>query len=115
VILDFDGVRAELCHWKLDEVSISWNTIDTTAVITGWDWFELTPQWSSADERLEPFIGQVLQEVALLEWRPSGQDLAFGNVAVEFVFDAGRFRIANENAIDVGDPPLEYAPHRLDR
>lgn len=118
VVLDFDGERAELCHWKFDEISISWNSIDTTAVISGWEGFELTPRWSSADARLEPFTGQELREVALLEWRPSGPDLAYGNIAVEFVFDAGRFRIANgldENAIEVGDTPSEYARHRLDR
>ncbi|MFG2049561.1 hypothetical protein ACGFIW_19270 [Micromonospora sp. NPDC048935] len=82
VVLDFDGVQAEVCHWKLDELSIGWDTIDTTASIAGWDWFELTPQWSRNDERLESFLGQELGEVALLEWRPSDRDLAAGTVAV---------------------------------
>lgn len=36
VVLDFDGVQVEVCHWKLDELSISWNTIDITAAISGW-------------------------------------------------------------------------------
>lgn len=49
VVLDFDGVQVELGHWKLDEVSIGWNTIDTSAAITGWDGLELTPRWSFAD------------------------------------------------------------------
>jgi hypothetical protein len=39
--------------------------------------------WSCADGRLEPFAGQELREVTLLEWRPSGLDLAAGTVAVE--------------------------------
>ncbi|MEV0597510.1 hypothetical protein [Nonomuraea cavernae] len=26
--MDFDGVQVEICHWKLDELSISWNSID---------------------------------------------------------------------------------------
>ncbi|MGN9789360.1 hypothetical protein ACTMTF_48810, partial [Nonomuraea sp. ZG12] len=69
VVLDFDGVQAEICHGKFDELSISWNTIDTTAAISGWEWFELTPAWSSADERLEPFVGLELRDVALLQWR----------------------------------------------
>lgn len=117
VVLDFDGVQAEICHWKLDELSIGWNSIDMTAAISGWEWFELTPAWSSADERLEPFVGQELREVALLEWRPSGHDLADGSVAVEFVFDAGRFHISNaldENSIDLGDAHPEFVRHRLD-
>ncbi len=118
VVLDFDGVQVEICHWKLDELSIGWNSIDTRAAISDWESFELTPEWSSADERLEPFVGQELREVALLEWRPSSHDLAVGTIAVEFVFDAGRFHIANaldENSIHVGDAHPEFARHRLDR
>ncbi|MER5424162.1 hypothetical protein [Streptosporangium roseum] len=116
VVLDFDGVQVEISHSKFDELSISWNTIDTTAAITGWDWFELTPAWSSADERLESFIGQELCEVALLEWRPSRRDVAAGTLAVEFVFDTGRFHIANaldENSIDLGDAHPEFVRHPL--
>jgi hypothetical protein len=117
VVLDFDGVQAEICHWKFDELSISWDTIDTTAAISGWEWFELTPAWSSADERLEPFVGLELRDVALLQWRPSSRhDLADGTLAVEFVFDAGRFHIANaldESSIDVGDAHPEFVRHRL--
>ncbi|GIF64153.1 hypothetical protein Ais01nite_21880 [Asanoa ishikariensis] len=33
VVLDFDGVRVEICHWKFDELSIGWDTIDTAASI----------------------------------------------------------------------------------
>ncbi|GIH78275.1 hypothetical protein Plo01_47040 [Planobispora longispora] len=116
VVLNFDGVQIEICHWKLDELSISWNSIDTTTAISDWEWFELTPAWSSADERLEPFIGQELREVALLEWRPSSHDLAAGTIAVEFVFDAGCFHIANaldENSIEVGDAHPEFVRYRL--
>ncbi|MEV1172074.1 hypothetical protein [Nonomuraea sp. NPDC049784] len=116
VVLDFDGVQVEISHSKFDELSISWNTIDTTAAITGWEWFELTPAWSSADERLEPFIGQELREVALLEWRPSRRDVAAGTLAVEFVVDTGRFHIANaldENSIDLGDAHPEFVRHPL--
>jgi hypothetical protein len=117
VVLDFDGVQVEICHWKLDELSISWDTIDTAAVITGWEWFELTPEWSRTDERLEPFVGRELTEVALLEWRPSALDLADGTVAVEFVFDGGRFHIANgldENTIDIGQAHPDFVRRRLE-
>lgn len=118
VVLDFDGLQAEICHWKFDELSISWNTIDTMAAISGWEWVEPTPAWSGTDERLEPFVGQELREVALLEWRPSGRDVAAGTLAVEFVFDTGRFHIANaldENDISVGDAHPDFVRHLLGR
>ncbi|GAA0925437.1 hypothetical protein GCM10009560_26910 [Nonomuraea longicatena] len=119
VVLDFDGVRVEICHWKLDELSIGWNTVDTTAAISGWENAELTPEWSDTDERLESFLGQELDEVVLLEWRSSSRhDLADGTLAVEFVFGADRFHIANaldENSIDVGDAHPDFVRHRLYR
>ncbi|MEV0391319.1 hypothetical protein [Nonomuraea sp. NPDC050643] len=117
VVLDFDGVQVEVSHSKFDELSIGWNTIDTTAAITGWEEDdELTPVWSSTDERLEPFVGQELREVALLGWQPSGRDMAAGTLAVEFVFDVGHFHIANaldENSIEVGDTHPEWVRHQL--
>ncbi|AQZ70424.1 hypothetical protein BKM31_15795 [[Actinomadura] parvosata subsp. kistnae] len=118
VVLDFDGVQVEISHWKFDELSISWNTIDTAAAITGWEEDDApTPVWSSTDERLEPFVGQELREVALLVWHPSSRDdMAGGTVAVEFVFDRGRFCIANgldENSIEVGEALPEWVRHPL--
>ncbi|MFE4872090.1 hypothetical protein [Streptomyces sp. NPDC056682] len=118
VVLDFDGLQVEVCHWKLDELSIGWDTIDTAATITGWEWFELTPQWSHSDERLAPFVGQELCEVTLLEWRPADHDLAAGTVAVEFGFAGGCLRIVNgldENRIEVDAAQPEYIRHRLGR
>ncbi len=113
--LDFDGIQVEVCHWKLDELSIGWDTIDTTAAIAGWEQAEFTPVWSHADQWLESFTGRELREVALLEWRPSGPDRAAGTVAVEFVFGAGRFRIANgldENRIEAGAAQPDYVRHQ---
>ncbi|MEU3793895.1 hypothetical protein AB0F07_29495 [Streptomyces fructofermentans] len=26
VVLDFDGIQVECCHWKFDELSIGWDT-----------------------------------------------------------------------------------------
>ncbi|MFG2755325.1 hypothetical protein [Streptomyces wuyuanensis] len=118
VVLDFDGVQVEVCHSTLDELSIGWNTIDTAAAITGWEWFELTPQWSHCDERLEPFVGRELREIALLEWRPAERDLAAGTVAVEFAFAEGRLRIVNgldENSIEIGAAQPDYFRHGLGR
>jgi hypothetical protein len=116
VVLDFDGVHVELCHWKFDELSIGWNTIDTAAAITGWDGPVLTPAWSFGDDRIGRFTGQELREVALLEWRSPGHDRANGSVAVEFTFDAGRFYVANgldENSI--GEDVSGFVRHPLGR
>ncbi len=116
VVLDFDGVQVELCHWKLDELSIGWNTIDTSAVVTGWDGLGLTPEWSFADDRIGRFVVQELREVALLEWRSPGHDLANGSVAVEFTFGSGRFHVANgldENSI--GEAVPGFVRHPLGR
>jgi hypothetical protein len=118
VVLDFDGIQVEVCHWKLDELSIGWDTIDTTAAIARWEWADFTPVWSYAHEWLGPFAGRELCEAALLEWRPSGPDLAAGTVAVEFAFDTGRFRIANgldENRIETDAAQPDYVRHRLSR
>ncbi|MFE2143850.1 hypothetical protein ACFXA3_19295 [Streptomyces sp. NPDC059456] len=111
VVLDFDGIQVEVCHWKFDELSIGWDTIDTAAPLTGWEGVGLTPRWSHGDERIEPFVGRELDEVTLLEWRPRERDLAAGTVAVEFVFAGGRLRIVNgldENGIEVGVPGPGY-------
>ncbi|MCF2526132.1 hypothetical protein [Yinghuangia soli] len=117
VVLDFEGVRVEICHTKFDELSIGWNTVDIGAEISGWEWFESTPAWSDRHERLEPFVGQELQEAALLVWQPSDvRDVAAGTVAVEFAFPSGRFDIANaldENTIEVGERHPEYVRHCL--
>ncbi|MEV7531865.1 hypothetical protein [Streptomyces hydrogenans] len=118
VVLDFEGAQVEVCHQKLDELSIGWDTIDTTAAVTGWEWYELTPRWSREDERLVPFVGEELREVALLERRPDGRDLAAGTVAVEFSFARGRLRIANgldENRVEVGAAPPGHVRHRPGR
>lgn len=118
VVLDFDGIQVEVCHWKLDELSIGWDTVDTAVTIAGWEWFELTPQWSHSDERLEPFVGQELREVALLEWRQAERDLAAGTVAVEFVLAGGCLRIVNgldENRVEVGAAQPDYVRHTLGR
>lgn len=118
VVLDFGGVRLEVCHWKLDELSLGWNTIDTTAPVTGWEWSESTLRWSHRDDRLEPFVGHDLHEVALLAWQPPSHDLAAGTVAVEFAFAAGRLRIVNgldENRIETGPAHPDYVRHGLAR
>jgi hypothetical protein len=97
VVLDFDGVRLELCHWKFDELSIGWNSVDTAAAITEWGWFGLTPMWSAVDDRLGRFAGQELLEVALLEYRAPDWDAANGTVAVD-TMDIRRLRSARHQS-----------------
>lgn len=116
VVLDFNGTHVEVCHSKFDDLSISWDTIDTAAAITGWEWSELTPQWAHNDERLELFVGQELCEINLLTWQPPNRGRAGGSVAVEFVFAGGSLRIVNgldENCIEVGVAEPNYIRHRL--
>lgn len=120
VVLDFDGIRVEVCHWKFDELSISWNEIDTTAAVTGWESSEFTPRWSGDHESLAPLVGRELTAVRLLEWRPRppGRDMAAGTVAVEFVFGEDFLRIVNgldENSLETGAAHPDYVRHELTR
>lgn len=118
VVLDFDGVQVEVCHTYLDHLSVGWGTIDTAAPLTGWEGYEFTRVWSHRDERLEPFVGLELREVALLEWRPAEFDMAAGMVAVEFAFADDFLRIRNgldENYIETGAADPHYVRHRLGR
>ncbi|MEV4179199.1 hypothetical protein [Nonomuraea sp. NPDC049709] len=52
-----------------DELSISLNSIDRTTAVNDGEGLKPTPAWSSADDRLEPFVGQDMREGTLLEWR----------------------------------------------
>jgi hypothetical protein len=118
VVLDFDGVQVEICHWGLNELSISWDGIDTSAALSGgWGRMKRELEWSRNEAQLEPFLGLTAHEVSLLEWRPAvAADTARGMVAVEFAFADGRFRIANgldENAIEVADPQPGFVRVRL--
>lgn len=117
VVLDFDGVQVEICHWGINELSISWDGIDTSAAITGgWKRMKRELEWSHTERTLEPFLGRELREVALLEGRPDVADIARGMVAVEFGFAGGRFRISNaldENAIEIDDPQPDFLRHPL--
>lgn len=128
VVLRFGDEQVEIQHSRFDDLSISWNGIDTTAPIPGYvlkgypeipGLFEGEPAhlhdpvWTFDDERLAPFHGQALEEVALVQWR--GEDAAHGMVSVEFIFGGVRVCVANgldENTIEVGrnkrDPALSH-------
>lgn len=104
VVVGFESEQVEICHQRFDDLSITFNTIDCDAPITGWQESEFTPVYRFDDDQIVRFRDQVLRQVALLEWRAAG-DMADGMVAVEFTFEGGRFAIANgldENMIELG-------------
>ncbi|MFD9949928.1 hypothetical protein ACFWYW_20270 [Nonomuraea sp. NPDC059023] len=114
VLLDFEGEQVEIVHQKLDEISITWNTVDPARPL---DWtgggFRLTWRGREPDE-LASLQGQRLQAVELLEW--TGDDMAQGMVAVGFLFPHGRLTIYNaldENGMEFGDPDQRYTCQRL--
>ena len=128
VVLRFGAAQVEIKHSRFDDLSLSWDGIDTAAPIphfvfdgfpqlpgdlAGPAVYKHDPVWRFDDERLAPFEGQRLSEVALMQWR--GDDAAFGMVSVEFVFTDKRLRIVNgldENAIELGETTrLHY--HRV--
>ncbi|MFK0250791.1 hypothetical protein ACIQUM_39365 [Amycolatopsis azurea] len=116
VVVDFGDERLEITHWKFDEVSLTWNTIDPYGK-PAWDWGD--PEEPSPLEwrqdiypELSALEGQVLQDVELLEW--VGRDMAGGMVAIGFVFPQGRFTVFNamdENGLEYTEPEAAYRRH----
>jgi len=113
VLLDFAGERLEVNHWKLSELSLTWDSIDPGAPIH-WPGSEDTHRFHLAWRR-EPLPGlaelrdQRLDAVELLEW--AGHDLANGTVAMGFRFEAAYLTIYNaldENGIELGAPQRDY-------
>ncbi|WP_245975529.1 hypothetical protein [Amycolatopsis palatopharyngis] len=107
VVFDFDGEQVEVNHMKFTEVSITWNSIDTTK----------DPVWPTSDDfrltwRADVLSGvadlqhQRLNAVDVLEWVGGRDDIANGTVALSFVMTGGRMTVYNaldENGIKVGD------------
>lgn len=94
VLFDFEGEQVEINHCKLDELSLTWNTIDPTCPVR-WPDFDL--QWRPEPlSELRALRGLALKGAELLEW--TGKDVAQGNVDVGFAFETGR--VAVFNALD---------------
>jgi hypothetical protein len=112
VLLDFEGEQVEINHWKLDELSISWNTIDP-ARCPHWPDFHLA--WrDDASAELAALVRQPCSTVELLEWR--GDDLAEGTVALGFGFPNGQMTIYNaldENGMEFTPPEDRYMRYSL--
>ncbi|MFJ7212798.1 hypothetical protein [Amycolatopsis sp. NPDC098790] len=107
VLLDFAGEQIEINHAKVDDLSITWNTVDPHQPVR-WPDFDL--QWRH-DIRPElcALQGQSLQDIELLEW--TGSDMAQGTVAVSFCFPQSQLTIFNaldENGLTFGPPDSRY-------
>ncbi|ONF69928.1 hypothetical protein [Amycolatopsis keratiniphila] len=118
VVVDFGDERLEITHWKFDEISLTWNTIDPYGK-SSWDWgdpAEPNPLLWRRDvfPELSALEGQVLQDVELLDC--ATRDMANGMVALGFVFPHGRFTVFNaldENGIEYTEPDSSYRRHSL--
>ncbi|MFI0732130.1 hypothetical protein ACH4S9_24515 [Streptomyces sp. NPDC021225] len=112
VLLDFDGEQVEINHWKLDELSLTWNAIDPRRPVE-WPGFAL--RWrDDAIPEAAPLLGQPVRNVELLEW--TGTDAARGTVDVGFVFPHGRITVYNaldENGLSFAPPHPLSRPHPL--
>ncbi|MEU5025713.1 hypothetical protein [Streptomyces milbemycinicus] len=112
VLLDFGGEQVEINHWKLDELSLTWNSIDPRRPAE-WPGFAL--QWrDNAIPEAAPLLDHPLQNVELLEW--TGPDAAQGTVDVSFVFPEGRITVSNaldENGLSFAPPHRQSRSHLL--
>ncbi|GLZ80330.1 hypothetical protein Afil01_51370 [Actinorhabdospora filicis] len=109
VIFDFEGERVELNHFKLDELSVTWNLADVSAPI---GWSESRLSWrSDAEPCLTALVGRVLRAVELLVFDSGGRYLADGTVAVRFDFgDTGVtvFNALDENGLSFAAPGEDH-------
>ena len=68
VILEFDsGPRVEVCCWKFDEMSVTYDSIDFNATMT-WDWEPRAFEWRrEALPAFAPVLGSQLRALDLIE------------------------------------------------
>lgn len=60
ILLDFDGEQVEINHWKFDEVSITWNTIDPRLAL---DWPDCHLAWrNDAPGELTALVGRLVRQ-----------------------------------------------------
>ncbi|RGC67820.1 hypothetical protein C5N14_16560 [Micromonospora sp. MW-13] len=116
VLLDFAGEQVEINHRKLDDLSVTWNSVSP---VGGPDWPGLRLAWRAEPlPGLAALRGQELRAVTLLEWRGGKRDLANGAVALGFTFPRGDLVVHNaldENALAFGPPAPRYRRHPLPR
>jgi hypothetical protein len=114
VVLDFEGTRVEINHWKHDELSLTFNSIDPHQPVR-WTGSPFHLAWrDNADPELTALQGARLVRAELLEW--AGTDLAQGMVAVGFDFGTTYLTIHNaldENGLCIGRPDHRYRRHPI--
>ncbi|MEU9115768.1 hypothetical protein AB0D04_29310 [Streptomyces sp. NPDC048483] len=112
VLFDFDGEQVEINHFKFDDLSLTWATIDPRRPVQ-WPGFDL--RWRPEPlPGLQALRGEVLQSVELLEW--TGNDMAQGAVEVSFLFPDGRVTVFNaldENGLNFAPPGPHQRRHTL--
>ncbi|WP_326791117.1 hypothetical protein [Streptomyces sp. NBC_00151] len=112
VLFDFEGEQVEINHYKFDDLSLTWNTIDPGRPVR-WPGFDL--RWRTEPlPGLRALRGQSLKGVELLEW--TGSDLAQGNIDVSFVFETSRVTVFNaldENGLSFDLPDGRQRSHPL--
>lgn len=110
VLLDFGTDQVEVNHWKLDELSVTWNSIDPSRPVT---WADFRLAWRPEPlPQLAPLPGQPLQRVELLEW--TGGDMGNGSVDLQFVFPATYLTVHNgmdENGLSFDPPGPHHTRH----
>lgn len=116
VVLDFEGEQVEINHYKFNDLSLTWNTIQP-AVHTTWpdggeDACVFHLAWRhDARPELAVLQGQTLEAVKLLHWDGDKYDAANGSIGVSFAFPDGRVTIQNaldENGLEFGEPDPGY-------
>ncbi|KZB79405.1 hypothetical protein [Amycolatopsis regifaucium] len=118
VVVDFGDERLEIRHFKFDDLSLTWNTIDPYGK-ANWPWgdpAEPSPlRWRhDVHPELSALEGQELLGVELLECVT--RDMAGGMVALGFVFPNGRFTVFNamdENGIEFTEPGPDFRVFRV--
>ncbi|MBB2914956.1 hypothetical protein FHS43_006268 [Streptosporangium becharense] len=113
VLLDFEGEQVEINHWKFDELSITWNTIDP---VRSPDWPDFHLAWrDDVPDELTALVGQPCSAVDLLMWRD--RDLVEGTiVSLGFGFPNGQVTIYNaldENGMEFTPPDDHYTRYSL--
>ncbi|MEW9530943.1 hypothetical protein [Microbispora sp. NPDC049125] len=115
VLLDFEGEQVEINHWKFDEVSITWNTVDPARAL---DWPDFHMAWrDDVPDELAVLVGQPCSAVELLMWR--SRDHVEGTiVSLGFGFPNGQVTIYNaldENGMEFTPPGDLYTRYGLGR
>lgn len=106
VLFDFDGEQVEVNHYKFDDLSLTWNSVDPARPINWPGTPEYPLAWrDDAMQELAARHGETLRAVELSEW--TGNDMANGMVSVRFTLTGGIVTVVNaldENGLEFESP-----------